>query len=78
MRGVIEKLHGTYGFIRGQDRIGYFFIPSSFVSPLVMFEDLTEGLSVEFAPNGLHPKGPRAADIVVIPASSVDLPDEEV
>jgi cold shock CspA family protein len=79
MRGIIEKLHGTFGFIRGSDGIGYFFIPSCLqITQLKSFEDLRVGLKVEFTPIDTHPKGPRALEVLIDDGPVVDLPDSEV
>ena len=71
MLGVIETLRDTYGFIRGQDRVSYFFLPSCLqrTQPHT-FDDLREGWAVRF--EGIaHPKGPRAIEVLIIGGGDV-------
>lgn len=78
MKGKIQTLCGNYGFIRGDDGVGYFFLPSALqITQLIMFDDLAEGMKVEFE-SITHPKGPRAIEVLVEPKSKVALPDEVV
>lgn len=65
MRGTIERLLPTFGFIRGDDRIGRFFIPSGLQAGGVQFSALRVGMQVGFIHID-HPRGPRAIDILVL------------
>lgn len=64
MGGVIEHLKETYGFICGDDRKSYFFIPTGLQVYTTKFEELKVGMKVEFTPIA-HPKGPRAIEVKV-------------
>lgn len=65
-RGVIDTLYATYGFIRGDDRIQRFFIPSSLqTTQRIGWDDLHVGMVVEFI--GIeHPRGPRAIEVLIL------------
>lgn len=63
MAGTVESLHGSYGFIRGDDRISRFFIPTGLqTSQRVTFTDIAVGMRATFIHID-HPKGPRAIEI---------------
>ena len=72
MRGIIEHLTSrtpgerpTFGFIMGEDRVSYFFIPTAMQRLTRQFDDVQQGMTVEFI--GIeHPKGPRAIEVRVI------------
>lgn len=65
MKGTIESLRGTYGFIRGEDGVSRFFLPSGLQpTPGVTFEDLRVGMQAEFVHID-HPRGPRAIEVSV-------------
>lgn len=66
MRGTIEKLNESFGFIRGDDTVSYFIMPSLLIEGL-FWEDLREGNWVEFSPTN-HPKGPRAIKVALVGA----------
>jgi len=88
MQGVIiSKLYGAlgpYGFIRGEDGIDRFVVPSALAgmdeapreAQIGEFDKLIVGNRVEFVhvPNI---KGPRAMNVAVIRDGSVDLIDRE-
>lgn len=88
MQGVIiSKLYGAlgpYGFIRGEDGIDRFSVPSSLLgmdeSPrneqISAFEAIEVGTTVEFIHVG-HVKGPRAINVAVIRSGGTDLDDNE-
>ena len=66
MVGTVEVLNDTYGFIRGEDSVSRFFLPSAMqATPGVTFEQLQVGDQVSFAHID-HPRGPRAIEIRVI------------
>lgn len=75
MKGTIEHLatrkdspdpsKPTFGFIRGEDRVSYFFIPNGMESTTVKFDSLKPGMRVGFTPID-HPKGPRAIEVRVL------------
>lgn len=84
---IISKLFGAlgpYGFIRGEDGIDRFFVPSSLVGmeeaarteQFGAFDKLEVGNPVEFAHIG-NVKGPRAMNIAIIRDGGVDLIDRE-
>lgn len=62
MKGVIARviLGKGYGFIRGDDRVNYFFHAKSVED----FDLLREGVGVEFVPVE-HDRGQRAEEIKV-------------
>jgi hypothetical protein len=62
VRGTIETLRGTFGFIRGQDGVSRFFIPRDVES--MAFDDMRVGMKVRFIHID-HPRGPRAILIEV-------------
>jgi cold shock CspA family protein len=64
-KGVIESLRDTYGFIRGEDGVSRFFLPSALQQTIgITFEELQTGMRVEFIHID-HPRGPRAIEILV-------------
>lgn len=75
MLGVIESLKAkkgadparpTFGFIRSADGLSsYFFVASGLQQTTLKFDDLKEGLKVQFTPID-HPRGPRAIEIHVL------------
>lgn len=65
MFGTVETLRDRYGFIRGDDGVSRFFLPSA-LSPLgVTFDGLTIGTRVKFV-HIEHPRGPRAIEINIV------------
>jgi len=75
-RGVIEKVMPNFGFIRGEDGISRFFLPSA-VSLLssVSWSAVQNGMNAQFVPIE-HPRGPRAIEVTIFNPSPVDLGDE--
>ena len=73
MRGVIRKIAGEskgYGFLRSQDGANdYFFHRSDVVGG--MFEELSEGDSVEFEEAPTSAKGRRAKNVQLARSQSV-------
>lgn len=66
MVGVIERLKPKFGFVRGEDGVQYFFIPSCLrQSERWSFDELVEGCKLEFEPFK-HPRGPRAVAVRVL------------
>ena len=74
MLGTIEHLAAkkdadpnkpTFGFIRGDDKTSYFFIPQGMQRTTVRFDALKPGMRVEFTTIE-HPKGPRAIEVRVV------------
>ena len=63
MRGRIEALHGGFGFIASDDKRSRFFHKSALVG--LRWHELENGMEVDFAPEE-GPKGPRAAEVVVV------------
>lgn len=55
----------TFGFIRGEDKVSYFFIPQGMQQTTTRFDALKVGMKVEFTTLD-HPKGPRAIEVRVI------------
>ena len=73
-RGTIERLMPNFGFIRGEDGVSFFFLPSA-ISPLsaVEWPAVAQGMNAEFIPIE-HPRGPRAIG-VTIHSCPIDLSD---
>jgi len=74
MFGTIEHLacrkgaegdRPTFGFIRGDDNISRFFIPTGLQATTIKFDDMKVGMRVEFSEIE-HPKGPRAIEVRVV------------
>lgn len=64
MRGVVERLNEKFGFIRGEDKRQYFFIPSLMTDPTA-YDDVRVGTGVEFIP-AVAEKGLRATDVITV------------
>ena len=66
MLGTVESVHSTFGFIRGEDSVSRFFLPSAIqhTSP-VQFDGVAVGHRVEFVHID-HPRGPRAIEVRVL------------
>ncbi len=64
MKGTIETLKSNFGFIRGEDGTSYFFIPSGLQLSTMGWDDLKQGMRVNFT-DIVHPKGPRAIEVQV-------------
>ncbi|MGE5156403.1 MAG: cold-shock protein [Betaproteobacteria bacterium] len=87
MQGVvISKLYGAlgpYGFIRGEDGIDRFTVPSALLgmdeapreAQISAFDAIEVGTTVEFVHVG-HVKGPRAINVMVVRSGGTDLDDE--
>jgi cold shock CspA family protein len=84
---VISKLYGAlgpYGFIRGEDGVDRFTVPSALLgmeeaprdAQIATFDAIEVGTSVEFVHVG-HVKGPRAIHVAVIRSGGTDLDDNE-
>ena len=72
MIGTVETLHERYGFIRGEDGVSRFFMPSGLSQDGnggTAFSDMSVGDRVEFVHID-HPRGPRAVEVVVLEAYS--------
>lgn len=72
MTGTIESLctpegkdRPTYGFIRGDDKVNYFFFGKSMQQTTKPFDQLRPGMKVEFI-SIEHPKGKRALEVRVV------------
>lgn len=86
MQGVIiQKLMGAlgpYGFVRGEDGIDRFTVPSALMGmgeaprdqQIAAFDAIDVGTTVEFTPMP-NVKGPRAINVVVIRSGGADLVD---
>ncbi len=68
MYGTVDSLKTTFGFIRGDDGVSRFFIPSYMEDPLA-FDELRVGQRVRFE-HADHAKGPRAAAVAVVVESA--------
>jgi hypothetical protein len=73
--GIIIKLHNNYGFIRGDDNINRFFIPSGLDRSApncwgITFDDLVVDSRVSFDHEDA-PRGPRAVNIRIIGGDAV-------
>ncbi len=87
MQGVlISRLYGAlgpYGFIRGEDGIDRFTVPSALLGmdeaprdeQIREFEKIEAGTTVEFT-HVAHVKGPRAINVTVVRNGGTDLDDE--
>jgi cold shock CspA family protein len=64
VRGHIEHLKPTYGFIMGEDRISRFFVPTGLERTTLKFAELVTGMEVEFT-HIEGERGPRAIEIRV-------------
>ena len=74
MNGVVESLHGTYGFIRGEDRVSYFFIPTGMQqTQTITFADVQVGMRARFTHID-HPRGPRAIEVLITGNGDCDRP----
>lgn len=70
--GRIRKKEGTFAIAVGDDAKHYFFMPTD-VTPPSRFEDLREGMPVQFTPyvhtrikDGKEVKGDRCTELVVL------------
>ena len=73
MRGVIERINYTYGFVRDEHGVPRFFIPSMLAKG-VPFTTLREGQAVTFDPI-TRPRGEAAINVAPVPTTGVDLED---
>lgn len=66
MTGTVKTLRDAFGFIAGSDGKDYFFIPSGLqrTCPL-SFDELAEDMQVEAFTPIMHPRGPRAIEIMI-------------
>lgn len=74
MKGVVEKVFEGHGFIRGDNTVGYFFLPNGVqrLSP-VAFDDSVPGDRVDFV-EIQHPRGPRAIEVHITHAAEETRP----
>ena len=77
MTGYIKTIRNSYGFILGEDEVSYFFMPSGLQRSSVQFDDLTAGQAVESFIAIVHPKGPRAIEIMIRESSSGNKDDKD-
>jgi cold shock CspA family protein len=59
-------LDKKYGFIRADDGEDFFFHKTGLEQTTVAFEDLKEGMRVEFTPVPDSARGPRAIEVRVL------------
>lgn len=64
-RKGMEGERPTFGFIRGEDGISRFFIPTGLQQTTIRFDEVKVGMRVEFTEID-HPKGPRAIEVRVV------------
>jgi cold shock CspA family protein len=65
MRGRIEYLKSGYGFIKGDDSVSYFFIPSTMAEDSdIPFDKAKRNMVVDFVPVS-NERGPRAESVHV-------------
>lgn len=65
MRGIVERVLDGHGFIRGDNGVGYFFLPTALqmMCP-IRFDDIEVGMVAEFVPI-THPRGERAIEVFI-------------